>query len=53
MKEAYRMLNHRIGIFASLPLRTLDQLTLQRRFREIGDVRALAAIALARWLFES
>jgi protein-tyrosine-phosphatase len=37
-KEAYRMLNQRIGIFASLPLRTLDQLTLQRRLREIGDV---------------
>jgi arsenate reductase len=37
-KDAYRMLNQPIGIFTSLPLRSLDQLTLQKRLREIGRV---------------
>jgi len=37
-KDAYRMLNQRIGIFTSLPLRSLDTLTLQSRLREIGRV---------------
>jgi arsenate reductase (thioredoxin) len=37
-KDAYRMLNQRIGIFTALPLRSLDQLTLQRKLREIGNV---------------
>ena len=35
-KDAYRMLNQRIGIFTSLPLRSLDQLTLQNKLKEIG-----------------
>jgi arsenate reductase (thioredoxin) len=35
-KDAYRMLNQRIGIFASLPIRSLDQLTLQSKLKEIG-----------------
>src|ERR1700704_2422490 len=35
-KDAYRLLNQRIGIFTSLPLRSLGQLTLQGRLREIG-----------------
>jgi arsenate reductase (thioredoxin) len=37
-KDAYRVLNQRIGIFASLPLRSLDQLSLQKKLREIGNV---------------
>jgi hypothetical protein len=37
--EAYRMLNNRISIFISLPIRSLDQLTLQKRLREIGERR--------------
>ncbi len=37
-KEAYRMLNQRIGIFTSLPLRSLDKLALQRKLKEIGGV---------------
>src|SRR3974390_2233614 len=37
-KDAYRMLNQRIGIFVSLPLRSLGQLSLQRKLREIGNV---------------
>ena len=35
-KNAYRMLNQRIGIFTALPLRSLDQLSLQNKLREIG-----------------
>ena len=35
-KEAYRMLNQRIGIFIALPLRSLDQLSLQKKLKEIG-----------------
>ncbi len=35
-KEAYRMLHQRIAIFASLPLASLDQMSLQRKLREIG-----------------
>ena len=37
-KDAYRLLNQRIGIFTSLPLPSLDQLTLQNKLREIGNV---------------
>ncbi len=35
-KDAYRMLDQRIGIFTSLPLRSLDQLSLQSELNEIG-----------------
>jgi arsenate reductase len=35
-KDTYRMLNQRIGIFVSLPLRSLDQLSLQKKLRDIG-----------------
>nr|WP_295461946.1 arsenate reductase ArsC [Mesorhizobium sp.] len=34
--DAYRMLNNRISIFVSLPLKSLDRLTLQGQLREIG-----------------
>ncbi|MEX0760076.1 MAG: arsenate reductase ArsC [Tistlia sp.] len=34
--EAYRMLYNRISIFTSLPMRSLDRLSLQRRLDEIG-----------------
>jgi protein-tyrosine-phosphatase len=34
--DAYRMLNNRISIFVSLPLRSLDRLSLQKRLDEIG-----------------
>jgi arsenate reductase len=37
-KDAYRMLNQRIGIFTVLPLRSLDQLSLQNKLREIGRI---------------
>ena len=35
-KDAYRMLNQRIGIFVALPITSLDKLALQYRLREIG-----------------
>ena len=35
--DAFRMLNNRIGIFTSLPIRSLDKLSLQRRLDEIGE----------------
>lgn len=34
--DAYRMLTNRISVFASLPIRSLDRLTLQKRLDEIG-----------------
>jgi arsenate reductase len=34
--DAFRMLNNRINIFVSLPLRSLDQLGLQKRLEDIG-----------------
>src|ERR1700744_5705257 len=35
-KDAYRMLSQRIAIFAALPLRSLDQLTLRNKLNDIG-----------------
>jgi arsenate reductase (thioredoxin) len=35
-KDAYRMLHQRIAVFTALPLRSLDQLSLQSRLKEIG-----------------
>jgi protein-tyrosine-phosphatase len=37
--DAYRMLNNRIGIFVSLPLASLDKLSLQKRLDAIGALR--------------
>jgi len=44
-KDAYRMLFQRIGIFTSLPLRSLDQLSLQKKLREIGRSEGATAKA--------
>ncbi len=35
-KDAYRLLNQRIGVFCALSLRSLDNLTLKNRLRDIG-----------------
>jgi arsenate reductase len=35
-KDAYRMLSQRIGVFAALPIRSLDRLSLQTKLKEIG-----------------
>jgi arsenate reductase len=34
--DTYRMLNQRIAVFAALPIRSLDRLSLQSRLAEIG-----------------
>jgi arsenate reductase len=44
-KDAYRMLERRIGIFTALPLRALDRLTLQGELDDIGRTRDVAAKA--------
>ncbi len=44
-KDTYRMLNQRIGIFVSLPLRSLDQISLQQKLGEIGRMRDATAKA--------
>src|SRR5215467_6551054 len=44
-KDTYRMLNQGIGIFTSLPLRSLDQLSLQKKLREIGGMEGATAKA--------
>jgi arsenate reductase len=44
-KEAYRLLNQRIGIFTSLPLRSLGDLTVQSKLREIGRMEGSTATA--------
>lgn len=41
--EAFRMLERRIAIFVSLPLESLDRLTLQARLDEIGRPRPKAS----------
>jgi len=41
--ETYRQLDTRIGIFTSLPLASLDRLSLQARLREIGTETPLTA----------
>jgi len=38
--DAHRMLYNRIGIFVSLPLASLDRLTLQKRLDAIGATRS-------------
>jgi len=35
----YRMLHQRIGVFAALPISSLDQLSLQRKLAEIGRMQ--------------
>jgi protein-tyrosine-phosphatase len=44
-KDAYRMLHQRIGVFAALPIRSLDRLSLQQRLRDIGRMDDAAAKA--------
>jgi arsenate reductase (thioredoxin) len=44
-KDAYRMLYQRIGVFTALPIRSLDQLSLQQRLKEIGRMDGATAKA--------
>ena len=45
--EALRMLNNRINIFVSLPIRSLDQLSLQNQLHAIGKMKDAADPASA------
>ncbi len=45
-KDAYRMLHQRIATFASLPIRSLDALSLQQRLKEIGRMDGATAKAV-------
>jgi protein-tyrosine-phosphatase len=42
-KNAYRMLFQRIGVFTALPIRSLDQLSLQAKLKEIGQMEGATA----------
>jgi arsenate reductase (thioredoxin) len=44
-KDAYRILAQRIGIFVSLPIRSLSLLSLQQRLQHIGRMEGAAAKA--------
>jgi protein-tyrosine-phosphatase len=44
-KDAYRMLHQRIAVFTALPLRSLDQLSLQSKLREIGRMHSATRTA--------
>ena len=44
-KDAYRMLHQRIGVFTALPIRSLDQISLQQRLKEIGRMDGATAKA--------
>ena len=46
--DTLRMLRNRIGIFVSLPIKSLDKLSLQHRLREIG--RRLDVVGRARFV---
>jgi arsenate reductase len=43
--DAYRMLERRIGVFTSLPLTSLDRLTLQQRLDAIGGAEGSTSSA--------
>src|SRR5205807_192187 len=44
-KDAYRMLHQRIATFTALPLRSLDQLSVQAKLKEIGRMQGSTAKA--------
>jgi arsenate reductase len=47
-KDAYRMLHQRIAVFTALPIRALDQLSLQSKLRDIGRMESAPAKAEER-----
>jgi arsenate reductase (thioredoxin) len=42
-KDVYRMLHRRIEVFVALPIRSLDQLSLQSKLSEIGRMEGATA----------
>lgn len=47
-KDTYRMLRQRIGVFSALPIKSLDQLTLQKKLNEIGRMEGATGKAPER-----
>lgn len=45
-KDAYRMLNQRIAVFTSLPITSLDHLSLQAKLKEIGRMEGATGKAV-------
>ena len=45
-KDAYRMLHQRIAVFIALPIKSLDQLTLQARLNQIGRMQGATTKAV-------
>ena len=45
-KDAYRMLHQRIAIFTALPIRSLDQFSLQAKLKQIGQMEGATAKAI-------
>jgi arsenate reductase (thioredoxin) len=43
-KDAYRLLNQRISIFVSLPLHSLDQISILKKLREIGEMEGATRV---------
>jgi arsenate reductase (thioredoxin) len=43
-REAYRLLNQRISVFTSLPLRSLDELSIKTKLREIGEMEGATRV---------
>ena len=43
-KDAFRLLNQRISIFVSLPLHSLDQISISTRLREIGEMEGATRV---------
>ena len=42
-KDTFRMLSQRIGVFAALPFRSLDKLSLQAKLKDIGQMEGATA----------
>ncbi len=42
-REAFRMMERRIGIFINLPIRSLDQMRLRAKLKEIGRIEGATA----------
>ena len=43
-KDAFRLLSQRISIFVSLPLHSLDQISISKKLREIGEMEGATRV---------
>jgi protein-tyrosine-phosphatase len=47
-KDTYRMLSQRISVFAALPIRSLDRVSLQAKLKDIGHMDGATAMAAGK-----